>query len=82
MTGREWTSIVIQELTAAGFDVQMAAGWPLVKRSTDWDRGIALLELSLSVNVVRTIYAEGMLFLPPEVSAELASRRAAREPTP
>ena len=55
---------------------------PIQKRPTEWDRGIALLKLSLSVNAVRTIYAEGMLFLPPEVSAELARRRATGELKP
>jgi hypothetical protein len=75
VTGREWIETVVRELTAAGFEVKMTAGWPLVERPKDWDRGIALLKLKLSVSVTKSIYAEGMLFLPPEVADGLPSRR-------
>ncbi len=75
MTGAEWMETVLRELRAAGFEPTMMAGWPLVTRPPEWDRGIALIKLRLSVPVTKTIYAEGMLFLPPEVADGLPSRQ-------
>jgi hypothetical protein len=64
MTLAEWTEIVVNELRELDYDVSIYQGFPLVKRPTDWDAGVRLLKLSLSVAVDKRIYAEGMLFVP------------------
>jgi hypothetical protein len=64
MTLSEWTGIVVNELRDLGYDVSIYQGFPLVKRPTDWDAGVRLLKLRLSVAVDKRIYAEGMLIVP------------------
>jgi hypothetical protein len=63
----QWVSIVTGELQAAGYEVGSHFGFPLVKQPSDWDAGVRLIELPLSVPCVKHIYAEGMLFTPEPV---------------
>jgi len=64
MTLKAWTELVITELKTAGYEAESYRGFPLVKRPTDWDAGIKLINLTLSVPVRKEIWAEGMLFVP------------------
>lgn len=60
----EWKTILISELKAAGFEVGEYQGLPLVQMPTTFEETCRLLELRTSVACDRSIYEEGMIFLP------------------
>jgi hypothetical protein len=70
----EWTASVIAELKAAGFEVSEYQGFPLVQRPESLEETVRLLKFETKhFPADRTIYAEGMLFVP------AGSRRAAEK---
>lgn len=72
MTLQQWTTIIIAELKANGFEAREYQGFPLVKRPESHEEGVRLLKFSTKqFPADREIYAEGMLFMP------AGSRRAA-----
>jgi hypothetical protein len=84
MTLAEWTKTVTDELKAAGFEVAEYQGFPLVKPSMSGGidghlERVRLLKFTTTVACDRSIYAEGMIFLPAG-SNELMRERAERGP--
>ena len=74
MTLGEWTTIIIAELKANGFEASEYQGFPLVKRPESHEEGVRLLKFfPKQFPADREIYAEGMLFIP------AGSRRAAEK---
>jgi hypothetical protein len=66
---QEWTSTVSDELKRAGFEVLDYRGFPLVKPDVSTPiSAIPLLDFQPSVPCDRSIFAEGMLFLPPGIT--------------
>jgi hypothetical protein len=64
MTLQEWTAEVMAELKAAGFEVSEYQRFPFVKAPTSMQEGVRLLKFTTSLAADRTLYAEGMLFVP------------------
>jgi hypothetical protein len=61
----EWTASVIAELKGEGFEVSEYQGFPLVKCPETHAEGVRLLKFKTKeFPADRTIYEEGMLFVP------------------
>jgi hypothetical protein len=60
----EWTAAVSAELKGAGFDVSEYLGFPLVRPPESHLERVRLLKFKTSAACERTIYAEGMIFMP------------------
>jgi hypothetical protein len=70
MTLEEWTTAILTELRAAGFQPTTYQGFPLLKRPEGYWETIRLLKFHTSLPCDRRIYAEGMLFVPAGAWAE------------
>lgn len=64
MTLSQWKTTLLSELEAAGFAVGEYQGFPLVKLPEKFEDTCRLLELRTSVATDRSIYDDGMIFLP------------------
>jgi len=64
MNIEEWSNDVMTELRAAGFEVTLHHGFPLVTPPPFLDGKVKLLKFKASRPADRSIYAEGVLFYP------------------
>ncbi len=64
MTLPEWTAAVSNELTEAGFEVEIRAGLPLVKIPKTHLEIVRFLKFKTTLAADKRLYAEGALFLP------------------
>jgi hypothetical protein len=60
----EWTEQVKAELAQAGFSVSEHEGFPIVKMPESHFDRVRLLKFRTAMPSDRTVYAEGMLFVP------------------
>jgi hypothetical protein len=75
----QWTATVIANLKAAGFEVSEYQGFPLVNRPESLEETERLLNFSvIGFPADRTIYAEGMLFVPAGSAAAAEQLRQER----
>ncbi len=73
MTLEEFTSKVMEELIAAGFQVERHCGFPLVKTPLGHEEIYRFLKFRTSFPCDRRIYAEGCLMLPAGANAKFFS---------
>jgi len=64
MTLPEWTATIIAELRSAGFEASEYAGLPLAQDPGTIAEKIRFLKFRTSLAADRTIYKEGVLFVP------------------
>jgi hypothetical protein len=64
MTLVEWTAEVSVELQKAGFEVREYKGFPLVPRPASHEDTVRLIKFRTLLAADRSIYLEGMLFVP------------------
>lgn len=69
MTPQEWADAVTADLTAAGFPVEplsIEVPLPIIRAKLSFNEKHRLLKHSTTPPASRRIYAEGVLFVPPE----------------
>ena len=64
MTLPEWTASIIAELRAAGFEASEYQGFPLAQTPRSIAEGVRFLKFHTTLAADRTIYKEGVLFVP------------------
>ena len=79
----QWSENVAEQIRAQGFDVEIHEGFPLVRdKGLTVNQRMRLLSMKLETPTERTVYQDGMLFMPmgsqAMVKRELAERDAVR----